>query len=443
MTLKLLLVAPEFAPVNTTGHFRSTAFARHLSEEGVQTDVVTLNVNDASTIFSAKVDTQLAVGLENVNIIRVNCELATSTQRPRVLEWLEHQFRLEEPLGKSWWPMLEPKLSEFIREECPDALMLSCPPFSLAPFIAKFAEQRRLPFILDMRDLWSQWSASPNPTAVHHWLRLLVERQVLKRASLIITVTEECADVFRSLCPEIGCRILVIPNGVDRKLPTKLSFVKTNRVRIGYVGSFYYNPVFETERSKYWFKRPPHHWLNYYACEESWLYRSPYFFFRTLADYNENRTSDDPEIAFEHIGKVPAWLKDMVKEFQLDDYVKFHGFIDRFELQKIIGDWDWALTTSEKVVGGRHYCLPSKLFEYLGAGLPIFGVLTPGAQEDFLRNGNLGMYTMADNREECLTTLRRAVSESHNFKINVEYLNRYQRAEGARDLLSAMRDMIR
>ena len=441
MKPKLLMIAPEFAPVNTTGHYRSTAFARYLQQFDVSPIVVTVDIDDASSIFNAPVDEELSKGLSEVDVRRVPCKINQVSPKNRILTWLQFQLRLSEPFGKSWWPNLEKFLRRVISDEKPQALYLSCPPFSLAPYVSDLAADMNLPLIVDFRDLWSQWSNGPSNSVIHHAITLFRERQVLEKSRAVITVTSECAEVFKRLAGGKLDQCIVIPNGLDKSLPQVVSAEPKRTVRVGYIGSFYYDPSAETERDLPWYKRRPHHWLHYYAARESWLYRTPFFFFKALSRYNEEKSVDEPEIHFEHIGRAPEWLVEMVSQFGLSEYVTFHGFMKRSEMQQKMLAWDWALSTSEKVIDGRHYCLPSKIFEYVSGGLPILGFLTKGVQEDFIAGANLGLFVNADDERAGVSLLRRITSEIHRFHLDEQFLEPYQRINGASRLARLIKDL--
>jgi glycosyltransferase involved in cell wall biosynthesis len=117
----------------------------------------------------------------------------------------------------------------------------------------------------------------------------------------------------------------------------------------------------------------------------------------------------------------------MVEEFELVDIVNFHGFVTNkksIELQK---RFDYFLATSEKVIDNPHYCLPSKIFDYVGANKPILGFVTEGIQKEFIKNTNLGKVFNVEDIEQSAIELYSYLNKIHKIEPNIEYLKQFHR----------------
>ena len=132
----------------------------------------------------------------------------------------------------------------------------------------------------------------------------------------------------------------------------------------------------------------------------------------------------------------------MVDSFGLRDFVRFKGFCAKHDLPGLVKSWDWALATSEKVFDGPHYCLPSKIFDYLTFGLPILGFVTHGAQRRFIEAGNLGICVDPDSHGAGVEVLASLLGNELKFETNAEFLDGYTRRSGARKLAESCRALV-
>jgi glycosyltransferase involved in cell wall biosynthesis len=111
-----------------------------------------------------------------------------------------------------------------------------------------------------------------------------------------------------------------------------------------------------------------------------------YFLFKTLSCLFKNHPSLKEVIRIEFIGKKLSWLDQMIEKFELSDNVYLHGFVDRKKALALQQNFDIFLATSEKKIGGEHYCLPSKIFDYIGQNKPVLAFVTEGIQKEFFEN---------------------------------------------------------
>jgi len=148
------------------------------------------------------------------------------------------------------------------------------------------------------------------------------------------------------------------------------------------------------------------------------------------------------KVQVEFVGKRPAWLDPMVAEFGLTGNCLFHGFVDHrtsLELQK---RFDLFLATSEKVVNGEHYCMPSKVFDYVGQNKPILGFVTKGIQRDFLRESGLAVICDPDDVAGSVETLHGLFSSGRTFRPNYQYLEQYNRLELTTKLATLIHSLV-
>ncbi|MGN6436115.1 MAG: glycosyltransferase [Agriterribacter sp.] len=430
--MNVLFLLMEFAPVNTTGNFRSLKFVKYLREFGVNPIVVTLNEAQAADIFDAKVNYDLLNDLPPDTVIyRVSCDPIIKKRGNKLQAFLDIYFNLVDKIGEAWKQTLFKELPIIINKHKPELIYTSLPPFSCGLLAVEVSKKFGIPLVVDMRDLWSYWGSNPHGSYFHFAAKKVLERQVFNHAVKIIGVTPQLLEIFKRTHPKISqTKFAWISNGYDNSLELPVgnsTSASTTKFTIGYVGSFYYDPESNNSALLPWWKRKGHRKLQYFPTREDWLYRSPYFFFRALYELFRLSPELKSRIRFEYIGKEPIWLNGMLEEFDLKDIFYSHGFRTHSETLKIQDSFDAFLATAEKVDGAEHYCLPSKIFDYVQKGKPILAFVTSGVQKDFLLKSEVGIYCDPDNASESALKIRNVVQNVQTIRPNHSYLLQYQR----------------
>jgi hypothetical protein len=161
----------------------------------------------------------------------------------------------------------------------------------------------------------------------------MMEGSVFKQAAKIIATSEVTIDDFKLLHPQINPdKFVYIPNGFDFNIDFKTikTFVE-EKIKIGYVGSFYYSPESRELIFKKWYKKKGHRKLQYVPRKEDWLYRSPYFFFKTLKEVFDKIPELRQKVEIHFAGNKPQWFDSMVSEFELDEQVTYLGWMSQSE----------------------------------------------------------------------------------------------------------------
>lgn len=138
-------------------------------------------------------------------------------------------------------------LSALMRLERPDVLIASSPPFFPHMAGAAVSRLRRIPLVLEIRDLWPDYLVGMGVLKDGMASRALfaLERRLLKGAAHTVVVTES----FRHRVIEKGVppeRVDVIPNGVDTSLyhpareepPVEALARAPGEFLVGYLGNF-------------------------------------------------------------------------------------------------------------------------------------------------------------------------------------------------------------
>ncbi|BFN36435.1 glycosyltransferase [Fidelibacter multiformis] len=112
--------------------------------------------------------------------------------------WIRANFFIPDA-RRGWNPFLKRAGRRIILREKPDVILSSSPPHSLQIATGKLARLFRLPWIVDLRDPWTEafWEKDLSRTVLSEWLNRRYERQVLKKATAVITVSPGLVDMFK------------------------------------------------------------------------------------------------------------------------------------------------------------------------------------------------------------------------------------------------------
>lgn len=396
--MNILFLVYEFPPLNSGGSHRPYRFAKYLPRFGINPVIVTTEVE------TDQQDDSLLKELDSdIRIIR------TSKDKASALDTLlaKNYINILDPEARKWRSHLLPVIKKISKEIAFDAMYVTAPPFSVADLGVTISKELNIPLILDMRDHWSHWNITPFTSYLHYKVILRKENAWFQHANAVLAVSEQMVEDFKQIHPNIDeSKFHTVRNSFPNEIydiPDKLTIrvpTKKHPLKIGYVGSFYYHPYQRKLIFDPWWKKKPHQWFQYTPRKEDWLYRSPYFFFRTL----QKLFYDFPEykdlVQVEFIGVKPSWLQDMIEAFDLDDSVKLRGFLSHKESISFQRECDALLGTSMKVIGGKDYCIAGKSYEYIAQKKPILAFVTEGSQKFFFQESGMSVVFDADNTEE-------------------------------------------
>jgi glycosyltransferase involved in cell wall biosynthesis len=395
--MKVLFVAFEFPPTTGGGIQRPLKFAKYLPDHGITPIVVTPEFSVAQEAGDLPPDTnQLKEVPEDLIVERVPYRSIHPYSSNRFIRWSRKFLSVGESQGASWKPFLDQHLPEIVRKYRPEALYVTIPPFSMASLWAEYAARYKLPSVVDFRDGWSQWQVGPYATYAHYRRTLSLEGQCLARARRVVCSSDQIrGDLLRHHPNQDESKFVTITNGYDAEIDgwdLRLRERHENeRFTIGYVGAFYYTPETREAMMSPWWRKPPHRMLQYASRREDWLYRSPFFFFRAVAELLRSRPALRKQLGLRFAGKKPPWFDEQVRTFGLTDIVEHVGFLAHADALRFQTEADCLLVTSSKVIGGDDYSIAGKTFEYFSAKKPILAFVCPGAQKDILERSGMAV----------------------------------------------------
>ncbi len=249
-----------------------------------------------------------------------------------------------------------------IHREKIDAIMTTSPPASTHLIGWKLSWLTGRPLLVDYRDLWTQNEGyhlrnfSPGLRKIDRWF----EKRVLKRASAIVTATDQFSDLVRQnngyKKPE---SVATITNGIDPddfkdvKFPER----KNEKFTLLHLGSLYGN-------------------------------RNPDFFFRALREWLSRRPEAADKTSVLFYGNTPGY-ETMLKGGPLERVVEFRGHVPQHEILPMLWRADMLLLILGFHPGGAGV-MPAKLFEYVCTGRPILAFVPEGVAAKVIREHRRG-----------------------------------------------------
>ena len=280
---RLLLVSPHFPPSGEVGALRWQKMARHVAERGWGLDVVTFHPDEIAAPDWRRLDelppgTRLygvhapAVPLarliegawERIRSIRSRV-LTSDTARPglvddpgaprrpdtigrREIRWMATELRSYVRAYNAWHMYAELKrlarttfvlARDVLDVDVHDAIISSGPPHAAHETARLLSRRTGVPFVMDMRDLWSLAQRCSEAIASPLLFRLggRYERRAVDQASLIILNTEVAREAMARAYPEATGRMIAVMNGYDDDpLPVA---DRGDRFVVAYAGTIY------------------------------------------------------------------------------------------------------------------------------------------------------------------------------------------------------------
>jgi len=247
---------------------------------------------------------------------------------------------------KGWKPFAVKTSEELLQKEKVDVMISSSPPVTAHLIAKELKNKYKIPWIADLRDLWSQNANYP----YGHVRRLFDQRLELKTLELadaLATVSSPMTEKLRTL--HGGKTIYTIPSGFD---PDKMSNGKTSltpRFTITYTGQIYTN-------------------------------QDPSKLLAALRDLIHEGAIDPKDVDVRFYGPENELLKRKIEEYGLSSVVRQCGIVPReisFKKQResqLLLLLKWEDPKERGIYSG-------KIFEYLAAMRPI---LATGGTDDVI-----------------------------------------------------------
>lgn len=345
---RVLMVAYHFPPSGAVAAQRASKFARYLPEFGWEPVVVARRPDPrqpADPSFAGRPAPRVRLNpLEPGRALGV---------LPR--GWIDPLRRFlfvpDEEMG--WMVALAARLPALVARFRPDVLWANSVPTGSLVAAAWTARRLRLPWVADFHNEWTRNMYYRPATRVHDVLHHRLERFVIESAARVVTLNPLHTDDLRGRFP--GAKVSTIENGFDPRdfeiappVPGRRPIVLT------YAGAVY-------------------------------GYQSPVPFLQALARLGRR----DVEVRI---------VGDRFGGFRGGDWpfgVRVCGHVPHRELGLLYSESSAFFLCLEPPAARQ---LPAKLYEYLGAGRPIFAIAPRGGAVDaWLRRTGAGVSAPAED----------------------------------------------
>ncbi|MEO6670925.1 MAG: glycosyltransferase [Ferruginibacter sp.] len=445
--INILFVAFEFPPLGGAGVQRSLKFVKYLPQFDINPIVITVNENDYPSVMPGHaMDYTLTSDIPEGTIIeKFHCKVQPPA-RNKLHEWIRMYFSVTENFKEYWKEDLLKRLPGIMDKYKPRAIYVSLPPFAMAPLWFDLLKEYELPLIVDFRDAWTQWCIAPNGSYFHYLVKLQQERQILNKAGRVVFSSDQTMKDMIGVHPSVDRgKFSVITNGYDGviEIADQLFIGDNKKIKIGYVGSFYYEPEAREQLFKPWWKRPPHRMLNYVPRKEDWLYRSPFFFFKTIRSLIDKDPLLKDRIEIHFAGKKPHWLASQIESFGLNEICYHHGYLQHDDVISFQKNCDTLLITSAKVPGGRDFSIAGKTFEYFTIGKPILAFVCEGSQKDVLVETGMSVVCDPDDIHASGELVKKLFDGKLVLQPDKAAIEKYNRRKLTKKLAGLIKELVR
>lgn len=269
-----------------------------------------------------------------------------NTLMQSVMIWVRGNFFI--PDARKFW--IKPSityLSKYVQEHKIDAIISTGPPHSMH-LIAKGLKQKfNIPWIADFRDPWtqidfySQLKLSSFADAKHKKL----ENQVLTQANKVVTISPSCGKDLEVLGNR---KVDIITNGFDTD-----DFKIDSTIQVSEEFMFHHTGALNKDRN-------------------------PYTLWKVLGDLAKENTELKGDLVLKFTGKTDAIVLESLRLQGLESNFIKSEYMPHSEIVKSMMQSPILLLPLNNTPNNAGV-LSGKLFEYLAAKRPIFGIGLPNA----------------------------------------------------------------
>lgn len=407
MPTRILYVAYQFPPLTAIGAQRPFKFLREWAKDDtLDLHVLRLSPDSYGNVYDnfSAITNQEIDPIAGVTIHELESKDIRMSSQSKLGGFLKSFFDVYRGQEASGVEGLSGRLRKLHGTHNFEVVVISCPPFSIGSEVATWCRYAGVTYVVDMRDAWSLWCDHPYKSKSHYNRTVRAEHTLLAGAGAVVCVTDAQKQDFIRQHPDIDkVKFFVVPNAFESVAgvydqPLDLAFKP--KVRLGYIGSTYYDPIAEATFNKPWYKRKPWQWMYYSPRREYWKYRSLYFLFKLLEHLRDSNRELYNRLEVHVAGSSDQWRRDQIEDAGLEDKVQLLGYLKGEELREFYDSCDLMVCTAAKNEDGKDYCLAGKTFEYVQYGKRMLGMVPNGEQKDFIERTGTGIALDPDNLEE-------------------------------------------
>ncbi|MBK8368013.1 MAG: glycosyltransferase [Bacteroidetes bacterium] len=325
--------------------------------------------------------------------------------------WVRGNFFI--PDARKFW--IKPSISylaEYIKQHKIDAVISTGPPHSMHLIAMGLKQKFNIPWIADFRDPWtqidfySQLKLSSYADNKHKKL----ERQVLTQANKVVTVSPTCGTDLEKLGNR---KVDVITNGFDTDDFKFSSDLKQ-------LDGFLFHHIGALNKD-----------------------RNPYTLWKVLGDLCKEHADLKKDLVIKFTGKTDAIAFETLKQNGILDNAQKTDYLPHSEVVKLMAQSPVLLLPLNNTPNNAGV-LSGKLFEYLAAKRPIFGIGLPDADAAaILKSTQAGTMVHFDDYEG---TKKAVLDLYQKYKLNQlsissSSIDKYSRENCAKDYANLLNEI--
>ena len=325
--------------------------------------------------------------------------------------WVRGNFFI--PDARKFW--IKPSisyLSDYIIKNKIDAIISTGPPHSMHLIAMGLKQKFNLPWIADFRDPWtqidfySQLKLSSFADNKHKKL----EHQVLTQADKVVTISPSCGKDLEKLG---GRKVDVITNGFDMD---DFKFDSDLKLLDGFL--FHHIGALNKDRN-------------------------PYTLWKVLGELCKERSDFKKDLIIKFIGKTDAIAFESLKQNDILDNAQKTDYLTHSEVVKLMAQSPVLLLPLNNTPNNAGV-LSGKLFEYLAAKRPIFGIGLPDADAAaILKSTQAGTMVHFDDYEGTKKAVLDLYQKykSNQLSISSSSIDKYSRENCAKHYASLLNEI--
>ena len=354
---KVLIITYYWVPAGGVAVQRFLKFTKYLRDYGWEP--VILTVKDGSYPYTdAKLESEIPKGIEVhrtktfepfeiYNLLRgqkgkaVPLAVATASKKSlfqRLSGYIRANFFLPDA-RVGWKPYAIKEASNIIDSQKIDAIITTGPPHSTHLIGQALKAKYKLPWVADFRDPWTEiFNNQYLPfTEASKAKDKKMEAAVLLDCDVATMIGEGMKSVFPS---KYIPKMEVITNGYDESDFDRSLQPETDKYRMRYVGNL----------------------LSNQNTTALWA---------AIAELRLENPDFAKDFELELIGNVDNAIKQSIAEYKIDDCTKYVSFIPHSQAITMMQTASVLLSPIHQVANNK-LVVTGKIFEYIGAGRPVF-----------------------------------------------------------------------
>jgi len=301
----------------------------------------------------------------------------------RFLSWASQFFLI--PDNKIGWKGPAVRAAKQLMKERPfDLIYATAPPYTALMVGAEISRIERLPLVLDYRDDWLMNPRHSYPTKVHRSISASKEAEVLKEASVVLTINETIAGLVGERAPDIST--VVVPQGFD---PADFSAKDLDEIDSR-------NTADQNRQMVFLYSG------MFYDAQQ------PDVFLKALKNVLEDQPELKQKVVASFVGLLSDRVIKLVADLGLESVVRTNGYQDHSasvaELKKC--DVAWMTVGRQE---GEEMISTGKLFEYIGSGKPILALVPDGEAKTALLDYEASFICPPDDQKKIEMEIGRLV----------------------------------